>query len=87
MVSDSVTEINGGLSHNVTPQKCRMTIDIRIPTHQSCEDILNLIDIKIAKIKKDKDSIVIKYHVEDKNRTLSSKYLFYLSKIIWYCLS
>ena len=53
MVSYSVTEINGGLSHNVTPQKCRMTIDIRIPTHQSCEDILNLIDTKIAKIKKD----------------------------------
>src|SRR6476646_4902027 len=46
MVSYSVTEINGGLSHNVTPQKCRMTIDIRIPTHQSCEDILNLIDTK-----------------------------------------
>src|SRR4029079_7236379 len=66
MVSYSVTEINGGLSHNVTPQKCRMTIDIRIPTHQSCEDILNLIDTKIAKIKKANNSIVIKYNVEDR---------------------
>ncbi len=66
LVSYSVTEISGGSSHNVTPQKCRMTIDIRIPAHLSCDDILNLIDININKIRKDKDAIVIKYQVEDK---------------------
>ncbi|HXS60752.1 MAG TPA: M20/M25/M40 family metallo-hydrolase, partial [Candidatus Sulfopaludibacter sp.] len=66
LVSYSVTEISGGSSHNVTPQKCRMTIDIRIPAHLSCDDILNLIDITINKIRKDKDAIVIKYQVEDK---------------------
>ena len=39
-ISYSVTEINGGTSHNVTPQKCRMTIDIRIPTNLSCDNSL-----------------------------------------------
>lgn len=66
VISYSVTEINGGSSHNVTPQKCRMTIDIRIPTHLSCDDILNLIDMQINKIKKDKHALIIKYNVEDK---------------------
>jgi [amino group carrier protein]-lysine/ornithine hydrolase len=66
LVSYSVTEISGGSSHNVTPQKCRMTVDIRIPAHLSCDDILNLIDININEIKKDKNAIVIKYQVEDK---------------------
>lgn len=65
-ISYSVTEINGGVSHNVTPQKCRMTIDIRIPTHSSCDDILKLIDNYISGIKKDKNSLTIKYSVEDK---------------------
>ena len=44
-ISYSVTEINGGTSHNVTPQKCRITIDIRIPTNLSCDKVLELIDI------------------------------------------
>jgi LysW-gamma-L-lysine carboxypeptidase len=65
-ISYSVTEINGGLSHNVTPQKCRMTIDIRIPTHSSCDDILKLIDNCISGIKKNKNGLIIKYSVEDK---------------------
>ncbi len=66
LVSYSITEVNGGSSHNVTPQKCRMTIDLRIPTNLSCDDILNLIDMNINEIKKDKNDIIIKYHVEDK---------------------
>ena len=66
LVSYSITEVNGGSSHNVTPQKCRMTIDLRIPTHLSCDTILKLIDMRINELKRDKDSIIIKYHVEDK---------------------
>jgi [amino group carrier protein]-lysine/ornithine hydrolase len=66
LVSYSITEVNGGSSHNVTPQKCRMTIDLRIPAHLSCDDILKLIDIKINELKRDNDGILIKYHVEDK---------------------
>ena len=66
LVSYSITEVNGGSSHNVTPQKCRMTIDIRIPASLSCDDILGLLDAKLNEIKKDKNDITIKYHVEDR---------------------
>ncbi len=66
LVSYSITEIDGGSSHNVTPQKCRLTIDIRIPAPLSCNDILDLIDSHINEIKKQKNSITIKYQVEDK---------------------
>ncbi|MBA3749745.1 MAG: M20/M25/M40 family metallo-hydrolase [Nitrosopumilus sp.] len=66
IVSYIITEVAGGSSHNVTPQKCRMTIDIRIPAHLSCDDILNIIDVNINEIKKNKKTIMIKYHVEDK---------------------
>ncbi len=66
IVSYSVTEVNGGSSHNVTPQKCRMTIDIRIPTSMCCDDVLNLLDVKINEIIKEKGPITVKYHVEDK---------------------
>ena len=30
-ISCSLTEITGGSSHNVTPQQCKITIDIRVP--------------------------------------------------------
>ena len=65
-VSYSITEVSGGSSHNVTPQKCRMTIDIRIPNSLCCDDVLNLLDMKINEITKEKGTIIIKYHVEDK---------------------
>ena len=66
IVSYSITEVSGGSSHNVTPQKCRMTIDIRIPNSLCCDDVLNLLDVKINEITKEKDTVIIKYHVEDK---------------------
>ncbi|HEY7110437.1 MAG TPA: M20/M25/M40 family metallo-hydrolase [Nitrososphaeraceae archaeon] len=44
VVSCSLTEISGGASHNVTPQKCKMTIDIRIPTSKTCHEVLKLVD-------------------------------------------
>jgi LysW-gamma-L-lysine carboxypeptidase len=66
LVSYSITEVSGGSSHNVTPQKCRMTVDIRIPTSMRCDDVLNLLDVKINEIIKEKGAIIVKYHVEDK---------------------
>src|ERR687890_849047 len=66
IVSYSITEVSGGSSHNVTPQKCRMTIDIRIPNSLCCDDVLKLLDVKINEITKEKGTIIIKYHVEDK---------------------
>ena len=42
----TITEIKGGLSHNVTPQECNSTLDIRIPVDMNC----NMVEEKISKI-------------------------------------
>lgn len=65
-ISYSITEINGGTSHNVTPQKCRITVDIRIPAKLSCDTVLELIDKRIHEIKDQNPGVKIKYRVEDK---------------------
>src|SRR6187551_1017436 len=72
-VSYSVTEINGGTSHNVTPQKCRITIDIRIPPNLSCDKVLELIDVRINEIKDFIHGVKIKYRVEDKTEPFQAK--------------
>ena len=61
-VSCSLTEISGGSSHNVTPQKCKMTIDIRIPISNTCKNILDSIEKIISETKKDHK---IKFTVDD----------------------
>ncbi|KAA2282750.1 M20/M25/M40 family metallo-hydrolase [Candidatus Nitrosocosmicus agrestis] len=65
-VSFSLTEITGGTSHNVTPQKCRMTVDIRIPTKLSCDSVLKVFDRHVIQIQEKSPSLKIKYRVEDK---------------------
>ena len=42
----TITEIKGGLSHNVTPQECDSTLDIRIPVDMNC----NMVEEKISKV-------------------------------------
>ena len=66
LVSYSLTEISGGSSHNVTPQKCRMTIDIRIPNRKTCDNVLEVIDNRISEIQGKLNGVRIKYRVEDK---------------------
>ena len=63
-ISCSLTEITGGSSHNVTPQTCRITIDIRIPTNTTCEKVLKLIDDVINKVAINK-GIKAVYRIED----------------------
>lgn len=53
-VSCCLTEISGGSSHNVTPQKCKIMMDIRIPTNQTCQRVLDSINNKILQISKEK---------------------------------
>ncbi len=64
-ISCSLTEIIGGSSHNVTPQKCKVTIDIRVPTITTCDSVLGTIDdvIKRVAVKK---GIKATYRIEDK---------------------
>ena len=64
-ISCTLTEINGGSSHNVTPQKCKITIDMRIPTITTCKNVLDLVDNVITKISKEK-VVKASYRIEDK---------------------
>jgi LysW-gamma-L-lysine carboxypeptidase len=44
MLTATLTEINGGTSHNVTPKECVATLDIRIPVDMNCK----MVEEKIA---------------------------------------
>jgi [amino group carrier protein]-lysine/ornithine hydrolase len=63
-ITCSLTEISGGSSHNVTPQKCKITVDIRIPTTNNSKMIHNLVAsvIKDVAIKK---NVRATYRIED----------------------
>jgi len=64
-ISCSLTEITGGSSHNVTPQKCKATIDIRVPTITTCENVLRIVDTIVRKVAAQK-GIKATYRIEDK---------------------
>jgi LysW-gamma-L-lysine carboxypeptidase len=64
-ISCSLTEITGGSSHNVTPQKCKITIDIRVPPITTCSNVLRTIDNVIEKVSA-KKGIRATYRIEDK---------------------
>jgi LysW-gamma-L-lysine carboxypeptidase len=64
-ITCSLTEISGGSSHNVTPQKCKITIDMRIPTITTCQNVLELVDGVIARVAKEK-GIKATYRIEDR---------------------
>ena len=63
-VSISLTEISGGSSHNVTPQKCKITIDIRVPNGVKCLEVLNYLDNSIKNISEIR-KVKINYRIED----------------------
>lgn len=72
-VTCAITEIEGGSSHNVTPQKCKATIDIRIPVKTTCEEILTRIDTVVDRVSiSSKTSI--KYRTEDRTEPYESDY-------------
>ncbi len=64
-ITCSLTEISGGSSHNVTPQKCKVTIDMRVPTTTTCQNVLNIIDDVITKVAAQK-GVKATYRIEDK---------------------
>jgi len=64
-ISCSLTEITGGSSHNVTPQKSKITIDVRIPTHTTCEEVIDIINGVITEVAT-KKGIKTTYRIEDR---------------------
>ena len=63
-VSLSLTEISGGSSHNVTPQKCKITSDIRVPNGVKCLEVLDSLDNSIKNISEIR-KVKITYRIED----------------------
>jgi [amino group carrier protein]-lysine/ornithine hydrolase len=72
-ISCSLTEISGGSSHNVTPQKCKITIDIRIPTFTRCEELLSILDKVIFNVASTK-GVRATYRIEDKTEPFEADY-------------
>lgn len=64
-ISCTLTEISGGSSHNVTPQKCKITMDMRIPTITTCQNVLDIVDGVITRVAKEK-GVKATYRIEDR---------------------
>ena len=72
-ISCSLTEITGGSSHNVTPQKCKITMDMRIPTTSSCDNVLEQLKGIIDRVAADK-SVKATYRIEDKTEPFEANH-------------
>ncbi len=72
-ISCSLTEIAGGSSHNVTPQRCKVTIDIRVPTITTCANVLRTIEDVIIRVSA-KKGIKATYRVEDRTEPFEAEH-------------
>ena len=54
MLTATITEIKGGLSHNVTPRECDSTLDIRIPVGTNCKSVEEKISKAVNEISKER---------------------------------
>jgi LysW-gamma-L-lysine carboxypeptidase len=63
-ITCSLTEISGGSSHNVTPQKCKITVDIRIPTTSTIRKIQELVASIVKEVSIQKN-VRATYRIED----------------------
>ncbi len=52
LLTATITEIAGGISHNVTPKECVATMDIRIPVDMNCKSVEQKIAILVKDISK-----------------------------------
>ena len=60
----TITEIKGGLSHNVTPRECDSTIDIRVPVDMNCKLVEEKISQTVDEIAK-KRKVEVFYSIID----------------------
>ena len=52
MITATLTEINGGVSHNITPKECVSTLDIRIPVDTNCKKVEEQISKSVDEVSK-----------------------------------
>ena len=63
-VTCSLTEIAGGSSHNVTPQKCKITVDIRVPSAYNSKEIYDFVTCVIKDVAL-KNGVQATHRIED----------------------
>ena len=55
MLTATLTEINGGTSHNITPKECTVILDIRIPVDMSCNAVEQRISTSVKKLSRERE--------------------------------
>ena len=64
MITATLTEINGGASHNITPKECVSTLDIRIPVDTNCKKVEEQISKSVDEVSK-KRGVEVFYSILD----------------------
>jgi LysW-gamma-L-lysine carboxypeptidase len=64
-VTASLTRIQGGSSHNTTPERCKATIDMRIPPHLSAVKTAEEIEAIVGRFQADTDFPKIRFKIDD----------------------
>ena len=64
LLTATITEIKGGISHNITPRECETIFDIRIPVDMNCKSIEQKISILVKEIA-DKRGVEAFYSILD----------------------
>ncbi|WP_299292536.1 M20/M25/M40 family metallo-hydrolase [Nitrosopumilus sp.] len=54
LLTATMTEIKGGMSHNVTPKECETTFDIRIPVDNNCKNVEQQIATSVKEISEER---------------------------------
>ena len=52
LLTVAITEIKGGISHNVTPKECETVFDIRIPVDMNCKSTEQKISALVKEMRK-----------------------------------
>ena len=73
MLTATLTEIKGGLSHNVTPRECDSTLDIRIPVGTSCKSVEEKISKAVQEISK-KQQVEAFYSIIDETEPFEAEH-------------
>jgi len=73
MLTATITEIKGGLSHNVTPRECDSTLDIRIPVGTSCKSVEEKISKVVKEISK-KQQVEAFYSIIDETEPFEAEH-------------
>ena len=73
MLTATLTEIKGGLSHNVTPRECDSTLDVRIPVGTSCKSVEEKISKAVQEISK-KQQVEAFYSIIDETEPFEAEH-------------